>query len=551
MHRLSFMHRLSSCVLAATFILGAAKAAHARRSVLVDGARLHGTNGMNVGPDGKLYIASFLGSEIAAVNRNSGAIVSRLDASDGVDGPDDLTFGPDGSLYWTSLMTGNVVRRSPSGGLTQQYVAPGANPITFSDTGRLFVALDFLGDALYELDPDLSDPPRLIASNLGFLNGMDWGPDGRLYGPIWTQGRVVSIDVDSCTDAVDPDVECDIETVADGFFIPAAVKFDGLGRLHAVDQSGEVVRIDVATGDTEVLAVLPPGLDNLAIDAQNNLYVSSATDGFVVRIKPNGQTRTLLPGGMILPGGVAVVNDGGAESVYVADLASLREFDGDTGDQLNVTRSFLGASEFHSPATVSADGSSLILSAWFASVVQVYDPATDTVLETHHDFASPLNAVRFQGDLVVAELGATPGAARVVRKTTGGLTTIAPMTVPSGLAVSGGDLWAADWATGAVLQLASGGVTLSPPFEVAAGLDQPEGLAVDLDGTLLVVESGRRRLVRIDPSTGATSVVARRLQVGLDAGTGMVPTLAISSVAVGASGAIYVTGDKGNVLYRF
>ncbi|WP_433932641.1 hypothetical protein AB3662_00560 [Sorangium cellulosum] len=532
-------------------LLGFSSTAHAKRSVLVEGARLHGANGMNVGPDGKLYVASFLGNEIAVVNRKSGAVVRRLDGSDGVDGPDDLTFGPDASLYWTSLMTGNVVRRSPSGDITQQFVAPGANPITFSDTGRLFVALDFLGDALYEVDPELSDPPRLITRNLGFLNGMDWGPDGRLYGPIWTQGRVVSIDVDSCTDAVDPELECDVQTVADGFFIPAAVKFDGLGRLHAVDQNGEVVRIDVATGDTEVLAVLPAGLDNLAIDAQNKLYVSSAADGFVVRIEPDGRARTLLPGGMILPGGVAVVSEGGVESVYVADLASLREFDGDTGAPLDVTKSFLGVTEFHAPATVYADGASLILSAWFAGVVQVYDPATETVLETHTDFASPLNAVRLQGDLVVAELGAAPGAARVVRKTSGGLETLAPMTVPAGLAVSGGDLWAADWATGAVLQLVSGGVTLSPPFEVAAGLDQPEGMAVDLDGTLLVVESGRRRLLRIDPSTGRTSVVAKRLEVGLDAITATVPTFAMSSVAVGPSGAIYVSGDEGNVLYRF
>jgi sugar lactone lactonase YvrE len=545
------MHRHFAFVLAGSLLLGVSSTAHARGSVLAEGARLHGANGMNVGPDGRLYVASFLGGEIAVVNRHSGAIVSRLDGSDGVDGPDDLTFGPDGSLYWTSLMTGNVVRRSPSGDITQQYVAPGVNPITFSDTGRLFVALDFLGDGLYELDPELSAPPRFITGNLGFMNGMDWGPDGRLYGPIWTQGRVVSIDVDSCTGAVAPEVECDIQTVADGFFIPAAVKFDGLGRLHAVDQNGEVVRIDVATGAKEVLAVLPVGLDNLAIDAQNELYVSSAAEGFVVRIEPDGQVRALLRGGMILPGGVAVVSAGGGESVYVADLASLREFDGDTGAPLGVTPSFLGVTELHGPATVSADGSSLIFSSWFASVVQVYDPATGSVLETHSDFASPLNAVRFQGDLVVAELGATPGAARVVRQTSGGPVTLAPMTVPSGLAVSGGDLWAADWATGAVLQLVSGGVTLSPPLEVAAGLDRPEGMAVDLDGTLLVVESGKRRLLRVDPSTGGTSVVARRLEVGLDAITRTVPTFALSSVAVGASGAIYVSGDKGNVIYRF
>ena len=136
-----------------------------------------------------------------------------------MDGPDDLTFGPDGSLYWTSIMTGEVGRRTSDGTTTTQLVAVGVNPITFSENGRLFVALDFLGDALYELDPKLIAPPRLIAKNLGWMNGMDWGPDGYLYGPLWTKGQVVRVNVDSG----------EITTVADGFKTPAAVKFDTQG----------------------------------------------------------------------------------------------------------------------------------------------------------------------------------------------------------------------------------------------------------------------------------------------------------------------------------
>src|SRR5688500_14471678 len=103
------MPRSFAFVLAGTLVLGGSPPAHATSSVLVEGARLHGANGMNVGPDGRLYVASLLGNEIAVVNRKSGAVVDRLDGSDGVDGPDDLTFGPDGSLYWTPLLTGNVV----------------------------------------------------------------------------------------------------------------------------------------------------------------------------------------------------------------------------------------------------------------------------------------------------------------------------------------------------------------------------------------------------------------------------------------------------------
>ena len=37
----------------------------------------------------------------------------------------------------------------------------------------LFVAVSFLGDALYELDPNGANPPRLIAEQLGGLNAMD------------------------------------------------------------------------------------------------------------------------------------------------------------------------------------------------------------------------------------------------------------------------------------------------------------------------------------------------------------------------------------------
>ena len=101
-------------------------------------------------------------------------ILKRIGVDQGVEGPDDLIFGSDGSLYWTSIITGEVGRISPDGVKTSQMVKPGVNPITFSDDGRLFVALCFYGDALYELDPELINPPRLIAENLGFLNGFDF-----------------------------------------------------------------------------------------------------------------------------------------------------------------------------------------------------------------------------------------------------------------------------------------------------------------------------------------------------------------------------------------
>jgi sugar lactone lactonase YvrE len=178
---------------------------------LVRGSWLRGANGTYVGPDGHLYVASVLSGEIVAFDVDSGDVVHRFGPADGVLNPDDLTFGPDGSLYWTDLFAGEVGRRAPDGTVTKQAVGPGVNPITFSADGRLFVSRCFFGDGLYELDPELTLPPRTIVEAdeqnplpLGWLNAFDFGPDGRLVGPLQAKGMFISIDVDSCEGDVGP-----------------------------------------------------------------------------------------------------------------------------------------------------------------------------------------------------------------------------------------------------------------------------------------------------------------------------------------------------------
>ena len=58
------------------------------------------------------------------------------------------------------------------------------------------------------------------------------------------------------------------------------------------------------------------------------------------------------------------------------------------------------------------------------------------------------------------------------------------------------------------------------------------------------------RLVAIDPETGEMSTVAEGLGFSPGGPEGAPPTMIMSSVAVGPSGAIYVTGDQANVVYR-
>jgi hypothetical protein len=420
---------------------------------------------------------------------------------------------------------------------TQSVVAqlpPGVNPITFTDDGqRLFTALDFLGDGFYEVYLDGVTPPRLIIPTLGWLNGFDFGPDGLLYGPLIQPAKVVKINVDTG----------EMWDVVTDVYGTAAVKFGPDGMMYFINQpTGEVKRMDLDSGEIELITILPNSLDNLAFDAKGRLFVSSAEDGFIVEVMQNGQVRPVSPGGMIAPGGVAVLPDGkGHDNLFVGDLWVLRQFNGQTGKELFVERGDMA--EAHS---VAADGENLIVTSFMSNAVYLYDPSTRLLIDTRLDFNMPINAIRFEGDLIVGELG----TGSVVRSSGfGDRQVLATLAVPLGLAATDDNLWVADWALGMVFQLVRDGHPVMIPL--ADGLDEPEGLAVMPDGNLLVVEAGAGRVSIINSETGVVTPYVEGLLLGGMHLSGLPPFLIFNGIAVSQqTGAIYVSGDTANVLYR-
>jgi DNA-binding beta-propeller fold protein YncE len=160
----------------------------------------------------------------------------------------------------------------------------------------------------------------------------------------------------------------------------------------------------------------------------------------------------------------------------------------------------------------------------------------------------PLNAIRFQDDLVVADL---TSVVRVSAADPEARETLAEgLDTPAGLAATDDDLWVSERGTGRVLQIVANRERLPEPVPVATGLSSPEGLALTPGRSLLVVEAGAGRLSRIDPATGEVSTIAEGLQLGAEGPPGVPGTWGFNGVAVGPSGTMYVTGDIGNVLYR-
>lgn len=515
---------------------------------LVEGTPINSTNGIAVGPNGYLYVATVFGREIAIVNPRNGAIVDRMGPEDGVETPDDLVFGQDGSLFWTSPFTGEVRRRFPNGDMMTVAQLPlGANPIAFNADGRLFVAAVIFNDALFEVDPEGVVPPRKILEQPGNLNGFAFGPDGFLYAPQGTTRSVVRIDVDAEVDALST-----LETGAD-FVFAAAVDFDSLGRLYVNDAgAGEIVRLDLESGERQVVAKLPTGVDNITFDEDDNLYATSLIDSSIIKISPDGRKRTIHGSGMGMPGGLTIVRDGKRgfrEELWVADFFSLRAFDKTSGRPLRDERSVPLVSVMTLPNTVTHHEGRLILSSWLGNAVQVFDPATREVLLSIHDFVAPLNAIVFQDDLVVAELG-TGSVVRASMSNPSKRTVLATgLFVPAGLAATEDDLWVTDHIAGALLQVVGNGQTLDPPEVVASGLALPEGLAVLPDGSLAVVEAGAGRVSRVD-RRGVVSTIAKDLGLGIPPAPNTPPTWYFNGITVDSRGSLYVTGDKAHVIYK-
>ncbi|WP_445383628.1 hypothetical protein [Robiginitalea sp. IMCC43444] len=562
------------------------KSGNAILKTLVKGSVTGMANGIDIGSDGNLYVGSVVEQKIFVLNKNNGKIVNRI--SDQVTGPDDLVFGPDGSpyegyLYWTDLLTGEVGLLKPDGSIKKQLLKGGVNPIAFNDEGRLFVALDFQGDGLYEFDPELNNPPRPIIECdfpvpgnpdilpcLGFFNSFDFGPDGRLYGPLFAFNLIIAVDVGEPND---PPLTGDlfgngfngaVEILAGGggeFANPAAAKFGPDGLLYILDQTGSLFTLDVDSKQlTTLTESLEPGLDNMVFDQDGSLYMTNNDEGWVAEILlPSGQARILSPGGIIAPQGLGVMaGPNNQDLVFEADLFSVREFNGTSGQQTGQYKGFLvpvpGPPSLTLPQNMSASGTDLVISSFFSSTVQVWNPQDGVIADFEEQVAAPLDAVRLNsGEVIVSDVGIPEGTGGGVHRMSDNATLLLFPGVASGLATDGEKVWATDWFAGVIFEI---NFDTEPPAvaPVFSGLSFPEGIAVDNDGRLLVYETegpgGGGKLTRIDLSTGEATTLVDGLEPKKGGIPGFPPQWLFDSVDVGPSGDIYITGGASNSVLK-
>ena len=496
-----------------------------------------GVHGLAVDGKGRLLAGSVVGYSMWEVDRQTGAAKVFIPAPEGQ--ADDIAVGPKGELAWTNYLMG-MLRYRESDSAPLKVLAkdlPGLNSLDFDRrNGKLYASQVFLGDALWEIDIAGAKAPRLIAKDMGGFNGFEVGPDGMLYGPLWFKGQLVKIDPANGA----------ITVINSEFKIPAAANLDGKGNLWAVDAaSGELSKVELASGKKTVMKQLQPSLDNLAIAPDGTVYVSNMANNQIQAFDPaTGALRTLTSGKVAVPAGLKI--DG--NTLWVTDIFGFREVDAASGATKDVFRMHATDSHMEYPFAVGVSANQFALASWFTGTVQIIDRGTRQTTAMIHGLKAPYHALPMaDGSVLVAELatGTITRASGADYKTTA--------VVASGLAGPvqmtlgrDGALYVTE-AAGKLtrIDLASGAKT-----EVASGLALPEGVAQTPWGSFIVAETAAARLTEIDATTGAKRTVADQLPIGMPAGPGMPPPYVVTGVTVGADGSVYFSADKNNAIYR-
>ncbi len=511
-------------------------------SRLTPPSRTAGANGITTGADGRIWIASVVASGISAIDPDTGVIetISPLDGD--ITAPDDLVFDEAGNLYLTEITLGRVAMRDTKGRVSVlQGDMPVANPITYSD-GRLIAGECRMDARIMELDRN-GGAPRVIKDGIPMANAFQVGPDGKLYAPIMGANEIWAIDL--ATGAH--------EVVAGELGVPDSVKFDSKGRIVTTQvASGQVLRIDVQSGSREVLADLAPGLDNVTFVGER-IFVSSI-NGSITEILEPGKVKPLVERGLQWPLGIAAAEDG---SLFVCDGVygyNLTQSDLLSLDALQLAGMIFwpGCPGYMRGVAPGSEPGEWLITTGLGGLARYWPARGESeFIASAFDILMGV-AVSASGAVVFAEYGT--GKVHVAEGSE--ISCIGEgLDMPMGVAVAGDTAFVAEAGAGRIMRLRRG----SPADIVAEDLGRPEGLCYRA-GKLYAVDTYGKRLLEIDPASGAVSVIASQLPVGPPMGVAKMPWLGpigdmagpmvnFADVEAGADGTLYVSADaEGSVL---
>jgi len=404
------------------------------------------------------------------------------------------------------------------------------------------------------------------------------------------------------------------------FYNPVGIAVDSSGNVYVADTGGHTVDIVTAGGVMSVLAGVSGTSGNVdgaqgtallgypyavAVDSNQNVYVTDTLDNSVRKITPNG-TATTIATGFNNPEGIAVDSLG---NVYVSDTNNsvIKKIVLSTGavsvyaGTLGVTGSASGAalaSTFNYPAGIATDAAGNVYVADYDNnTIRLITVATGQVSTlAGNGSATFVNAANASAsfnhpDGVTVDSGGNvyvvDTSNQLIRRISGGtVTTVAgsfnPTTVsgvigsangagavasffyPQGIAAAPtGSVYVADTGNHEIRLIttptSTPTVSLYAGGEGAAGFANgaalsstfqfPNGTAVDGSGNVYIADAGNNAVRKL--SGGTVSTLAGTGVVGAANGAATVATFSDpNGVAVDGSGNVYVADTGNNVIRK-
>lgn len=422
------------------------------------------------------------GIDPRAVCPASGWRIERVAGPSPLFGANGMRFGPDGRLFVAQAFGSQVSAIDVSSGVCEPVVPVGGeivapDDLAFDSRGILY-ATEVMSARVSARFPDGST--RVVAHDVPSANGITVERDRIFMDEFRPEGRLFELFPDGRAP----------RQIARGLPMPNALALGPDGHLYfPAVAAGEVWRVPVEGGLPERFV---DGLDHptaVKFDSRGRLHAVQAGSGEVTRIDLPGRSKTRLA--KVRPGidNFAFSADGRLFLSHFVD-GGVAEITADGAERAIVAPGFIG------PMGIAVDSDGRVFVADGLSVAVI--DADGSCSRAGH-----LLQAGFPG--FVRGIAFSPKGVLHLTNSAGDVVTYRPGRAAESLATRLGELYGiaisldgavlvADAAEGKVVRIDPDGGT----SVFAKGLSRPKGVAVGSDGAVFVAESGKGRVVRVD-----------------------------------------------------